>query len=41
MKKTELSDLLNSLKSLKPRVVVSDEVAVKARRAIERMLDIS
>ncbi len=38
MKKTTLDNLLASLKTLEPRVVVPEDIAVKARRAIEAML---
>ncbi len=41
MKKTTLADVLNSLKNLETRVVVPDEIATKARRAIEAMLAVS
>ncbi|MDO8840996.1 quinolinate synthase NadA [Methanocalculus sp.] len=40
MKKTGLENVLRSLESLTPRVTVPDEVAVRARVAIERMLRI-
>lgn len=38
MKKTDLVKVRDSLISLKPRVAVPEETAVRARRAIERML---
>ncbi len=41
MKKTTLDNLLASLQTLSPRVVVPTEIATKARRAIEAMLAVS
>jgi quinolinate synthase len=41
MKRNTLEKLLGSLEDLEYKVVVPDEVARKARRAIERMLEIS
>ncbi len=38
MKKTTLDNLLACLRTLEPRVVVPEEIAVNARRAIEAML---
>jgi quinolinate synthase len=38
MKKTTLPDVLRALKTLEPRVSVPEEIAVRARGAIERML---
>lgn len=40
MKRTDLQKVYNSLESLTPRVTVPEEVAEKARLAIQRMLDI-
>jgi quinolinate synthase len=40
MKRTDLPKVLHSLKTMKPRVTVPDEVASRARVAIERMLAI-
>jgi quinolinate synthase len=38
MKKTDLALVLRALQTLEPRVTVPEEIAVRARRAIERML---
>ncbi len=38
MKKTTLPDVLRALQTLEPRVSVPEEIAVRARGAIERML---
>ncbi len=38
MKKTDLSKVLRALQTLQPQVTVPEEIAVKARRSIERML---
>jgi quinolinate synthase len=38
MKKTDLNKILRALQTLEPRVTVPEEIAVKARRSIERML---
>lgn len=40
MKKTSLEKVLYSLESLTPRVIVPDDIAARARVAIERMLQI-
>ncbi|WP_406660982.1 quinolinate synthase NadA [Methanolobus sp. ZRKC3] len=40
MKRTDLQKVYNSLKSLTPRVTVPEDVADRARLAIQRMLDI-
>ncbi|MGD1004137.1 MAG: quinolinate synthase NadA [Methanoregulaceae archaeon] len=40
MKKTDLIKVRDSLKSLEPRITVPEEIADKARRAINRMLDV-
>ena len=40
MKKTGLKDILQSLEKLKPEVKVSEEIRVKARGAVDRMLAI-
>jgi quinolinate synthase len=40
MKKTDLFKVRDSLKSQGPCITVPDEIAVKARRAINRMLDV-
>jgi quinolinate synthase len=38
MKKTTLADVLRALQTLEPRVTVPEEIAVPAKKAIERML---
>ena len=38
MKKTSLEKVLTALETLEPRLVVSEEIADRARSAIERML---
>jgi quinolinate synthase len=38
MKKTDLGKVQNSLATLSPRVTVPEDVAARARAAIERML---
>lgn len=38
MKKTNLEKVLRALQTLEPRVTVPEEIAVKAKRSIERML---
>lgn len=38
MKKTNLEKVLKALQTLEPRVTVPEEIAVKAKRSIERML---
>jgi quinolinate synthase len=38
MKKTDLAKILRALRTLEPRITVPEEIAVKARRSIERML---
>ncbi|KXS43464.1 MAG: quinolinate synthetase complex, A subunit [Methanolobus sp. T82-4] len=40
MKKTDLSRVYNSLESLTPRIVVPEETADRARKAITRMLEV-
>jgi len=40
MKKTALPDVLRALRTLEPRIVVPEEIAVRARGAIERMLKV-
>jgi quinolinate synthase len=40
MKKTTLVEVLRALQTLEPRVIVPEEIAVQARRAIERMLKV-
>ena len=41
MKKTTLESLAASLREMKTRVVVPEDIAVRARRAIEAMLTIA
>jgi len=38
MKKTDLVKVLQALQTLQPQVTVPEEIAVRARRSIERML---
>ena len=38
MKKTDLAKVRQALADLQPRITVPDEIAKRARRAIERML---
>jgi len=38
MKKTSLEKVLKALQTLEPRVVVPEEIAIRARRSIDRML---
>ena len=38
MKKTDLAKVRDSLKTLQPRITVPDDIAARARGAIERML---
>jgi len=38
MKKTDLKNVKDALQSLRPRITVPDEIADRARGAIERML---
>ncbi|MDW7731813.1 MAG: quinolinate synthase NadA [Methanolobus sp.] len=40
MKKTDLTKVYNSLESLAPKVVVPEEIADRARKAITRMLEV-
>jgi len=40
MKKTDLTKVRHSLVELQPRITVPDEIANRARRAIERMLEV-
>jgi quinolinate synthase len=40
MKKTDLSAIERALRTLEPRVRVPEDVAERARRAIERMLEV-
>jgi quinolinate synthase len=40
MKKTDLPKVYNALDRMEPQVTVPEEVAVRARRAIDRMLDV-
>ena len=40
MKKTDLAKVLAALERLDPRVTVPEETAVRARIAIQRMLDL-
>lgn len=41
MKKISLSNILDSLRTLEPRVEVAPDIAARARRAVERMLELS
>jgi quinolinate synthase len=41
MKMISLPKILRSLETLKPRVEIPEEVAVRARRAVQRMLEAS
>ena len=38
MKKTDLAEVLRAVQTLEPQVTVPEEIAVRARRSIERML---
>ena len=40
MKKTNLEKVLRALQTLEPRVSVPEDIALRAKRAIERMLDV-
>jgi quinolinate synthase len=40
MKKTDLSAVERALRTLEPKVRVPEDVAARARRAIERMLEV-
>jgi quinolinate synthase len=40
MKKTGLREILNSLEQMKPEVKVPEAIRIKAKRAVDRMLDI-
>ena len=40
MKKTDLAKVLRALQTLEPRVTVPEKIALRARRAIERMLTV-
>jgi quinolinate synthase len=40
MKKTTLPDVLRALRTLEPRIVVPDDVRVRALTAVERMVEI-
>lgn len=40
MKKTNLEKVLRALETLEPRVTVSEEIAIRARKSIERMLSV-
>jgi quinolinate synthase len=40
MKKTQLTDIVNSLKNISPIVKVEEAIRVKAKRAVERMLEV-
>jgi quinolinate synthase len=38
MKKTDLAKVRDALQTLRPSITVPEDIAVRARRAIERML---
>jgi quinolinate synthase len=40
MKKTDLTKVLNALETLEIRITVSEDIAVRARKAIEKMLQV-
>jgi quinolinate synthase len=40
MKKTDLIKVLRALQTLEPKVIVAKQTAIKARKAIDRMLAI-
>ncbi len=40
MKKTDLTKVLRALQTLQPRVTVPEDIAFRARKAIERMLNV-